>query len=214
MRQDFKYVIWIFGCLITISAYAGSPFQHRAGIAFRSSYWHQRADDSMIQVRSRQIFDNEVNVDGVGGWLMFFSGSGENGLIVFSLGGFVHVRVVEEGLFSEQVDVQVISPILLGYQHAIFQNRNTSAFLPYVSAGGGPYVITHVHQISYSLMDDEVTVTNRIKPGAYVGLGSYFFVTDWFAFHGELRYHFVNFNPTHDLSGFEFGLGLAFSWRR
>ncbi|MBN2104371.1 hypothetical protein JW835_10065 [bacterium] len=214
MQHKVKQILWVIGCMVSVSAYAGSHFQDRAGIAFRGGYWHQQGEDDMIRVNSQEIATSQVNVDGVGGFLTFFSGSGERGHITFTLGSIVHVHVVEEGLFSEQVDVQVISPVLFGYAYSLISDRNTSPFLPYVSAGGGPYVITHVHKIQYSLMDDEVTVNNRIKAGAFVGAGNYFLLTDWLAFHVEMRYHFINFNPENNLSGFEIGMGLAFSWRR
>jgi len=200
--------------MIRLPGLADSHFSDRAGIGFRGSYWHQRSHNAVVSVRTTDVFDNHVDVGGIGGWLSFFSGAGENGLIVFSLGGIAHVEVVEEGLFDEHVDVQVVSPFLIGYQHIIFSDRNTSAFLPYVSAGVGPYIMTHVETIQYSFMDDETLVRNKVKPGAYLGTGGYFLFTYWLAFHGEMRYHLVNFNPDNTFSGFEVGFGFAFSWRR
>ncbi|MBN1781800.1 hypothetical protein JW948_11785 [bacterium] len=213
-----KKIIGIAVCMAVLllrqAGYTQSHFRDRAGVSFRGSYWHQRKSDVMMHVSSEDLFDNEVNVGGMGGWMTFFSGTGDNGIIVFSLGGIAHVDVEENGLFNEQVDVQVVSPILIGYQHILFGDRNNSAFQPYISAGGGPYILTRVFTVNKSFLDEEVTVKNKVKPGAFLGCGTYFIVSNWFAIHGEMRYHFVNFNPQNNESGFEMGLGLTFSWTR
>ena len=213
MKKIFMLLLTA-GLLICIEAQAQTHFADRAGISFQFSYWHQRGSDDVVRVRSRELFENEINVGGYGGWLSFFSGAGENGMIVFKLGGIAHVEVVEENLFDEQVDVKAVMPILIGYQHLLLPNGNTSSFQPYISAGGGPYIITRVNNRQYALMDDEVTVRSQVKPGAYFGLGGFFIFTEWLAFQGEMRYHLVNFYPENEFSGFEVALGLALSWRR
>ena len=206
--------LWTAGLLLSMAAWAQTHFADRAGISFQCSYWHQRGSDDVVRVHSAQLFKNEVNVGGYGGWLSFFSGARENGMIVFKLGGIAHVEVVEEALFDEEVDVKAVMPILIGYQYLLLRDGNTSAFQPYISAGGGPYIITHVNSREYALLDDEVTVKNRVKPGGYFGVGGFFIFTEWLAFQGEMRYHLVNFYPENEFSGFEVTLGLAISWKR
>jgi hypothetical protein len=212
--KRIKQLLWILMMLICIEMQAQSHLKDRAGISFQCSYWHQRGSDEVYSVHSARLFQNEVNVGGYGGWLTFFSGAGENGMIVVKLGGIAHVEVVEEDLFDEAVDVKAVVPVLIGYQHFLMQNGNTSSFQPYISAGGGPYIITHVNSRQYALLDDEVTVESRVKPGGYFGLGGFFIFTEWLAFQGEMRYHLVNFYPENEFSGFEVALGLALSWKR
>jgi hypothetical protein len=214
MNKFIQGFIVCASVLAAFSAQAGSHFQDRAGIGLRGGYWNLREHDAMVRVSTSAFFHNQVDVGGAGGWITFFSGVGERGSIEFHLGGMAHVETREQGLFNNQKDITAVTGILIGYQFPIFKDRNLSAFQPYVSAGGGPYVITRVHSIEYCLMNDEITVKNRVRPGIYASLGTYFDLTEWLAIHGEMRYHLVNFNPDNGYSGFELSLGLALSWHR
>ena len=196
------------------ASFGGDFFKNRGGILLRSGYWSMDENDPAILVRNRGIFDSETRVGGFSGAITFLSGIGENGAIAFSLGGVAKVHVIEQGIFDEYVDVKVATPILVGYQYALFRDRNLSAFQPYATFGGGPYVLSHVVNRSESCFDDDATVTNKIRPGIYAGTGAYFTISSWFAVHADMRYHLVNMTPENEYSGFEIGAGLAFFWRR
>jgi hypothetical protein len=200
------------GLLLAGIGRAESMFQNRAGFSLRGSYWSARHDDAVISVNTG-IHGDDVVVGGAGGWLSFYSGVGERGCIEFSIGGLGRAEVADRNLFSDHVEVTGAMPILIGMQFPLFGERTFSAFQPYVSLGGGPYILSNVHVNDNDLMNDEVTVKNKVRPGAYGALGGYFLFTRWFAFQGEFRYHMVNFNPDDDYSGYELGFGLAFFWK-
>jgi hypothetical protein len=124
-------------------------------------------------------------------------------------------EVVEHGLWDDEVKVSGAVPILFGFQYSLFKDVATSAFQPYVSAAAGPYIISQVHVIDDTWsFSDEVKVKSRVQPGVSAAMGVYFLFAKWCALNGEMRYHLVNFDPKHDTSGIELGLGMAFFWRR
>jgi hypothetical protein len=208
------FAVWTAVLAATGSGRSESFFQDRAGITLRGSYWAMRNENTMVSVSTRNFVDSHVNVGGAGGWITFISGIGGRGAIEFSLGGVGRAKVDQEGLFTDHVDVSAAVPILLGFQYPLFGERNFSAFQPYVSAGGGPYILSRVQVTDSKWNDDEVTVKNRVRPGVYGAAGGYFLLAGWFALQGEMRYHLVNFDPENDFSGFEVGVGLAFFWKR
>jgi len=210
MRTTVLFIgLWTAGMV-----QAGSILQDRTGISLRSSFWSVKAEDTMVRVSTHGIDRSEVEFGGIGAWVTFLSGIGQRGGIEFSLGGVGRVEANEKRLFTNDVQISGVMPVLLGYQYPILHERNTSAFQPYVSAGGGPYILSDVRVLGDALTDAAVTVKNRVRAGVYGAVGGYFLFTNWFAFHGEVRGHLVNFNPDDLYSGFELGLGLAFFWKR
>jgi hypothetical protein len=165
-------------------------------------------------VDTHSNFNSSIEVGGGGGWITFYSGVGGRGSLEFSLGAVGRAETVQEGLFWDKVDVTGAMPILLGYQYSLFRDAGTSAFQPYIAAGGGPYILTKVHVKERMWLDDEVSVKNNVRPGAYGALGGYFVFSHWFALQGEMRYHLVGFDPDNAFSGVELGLGVAFFWKR
>jgi hypothetical protein len=215
MKKTILWIgLWTAGLAAAGDGQAGSFLQERAGIGLRGSYWSMRNDGAMVEVSSHSLFNSRVDVGGGGGWITFLSGVGDHGCLEFGLGAAGRAKTVAYGLFSNQVDVAGVMPILVGYQHFLFKDKGVSAFQPYITAGGGPYILSNVHVHDRIWVDDEVDVKNKVVPGIYGGVGGYFLFSGWFAFHGEMRYHLVNFNPDHDFSGVELGLGVAFFWRR
>ena len=215
MRKKLLWLgLWTAGLCSAAAAGAGSLLQERAGISLRGSYWSLRDQEAMIRVNSHGFADQRVDVGGAGGWITFLSGTGRRGAIEFSIGCVARAEVIEEGFFSDEVKVTAAVPILLGYQYPLFSDRSTSAFQPYVSAGGGPYILSRVAVFDPIFADEEVTVKNRTRLGVYGAVGGYFLMTGWFGVQAEMRYHLVNFDRADNYSGVELGLGLAFFWRR
>jgi hypothetical protein len=208
------FALWTTILAAVSAGRAESFFKDRAGITLRGAYWAMRNENPVVRVSTRHFGNSHVDVGGAGGWITFISGVGGRGGIEFSLGGVGHAQVDKEDLFTDQVDVSGAMPILLGFLYPLFSERNFSAFQPYVSAGGGPYILSRVQVTDSGWDDDEVTVKNRVRPGIYGAAGGYFLLAKWFALQGEMRYHLVNFDPDDGFSGFELGVGLAFFWKR
>lgn len=207
-------VLWAAGLITAGMVHTESIFQDRAGIGLRGSYWATQDENTMVRICSRGISRSEVSVGGAGGWLSFYSGAGGRLGIEFSLGGVGRAEISERNLFTNDVRVSGAMPILIGLQYALFSDRQISAFQPYLSVGGGPYILSNVQVHDRAWLDDEVSVKNKVRPGVYGALGGYFLLSNWFAFQGEMRYHLVNINPEDPTSGFEMEFGIAFFWKR
>lgn len=211
-----KKAMFLLGCAALFAAGqagAGSMWQDRAGIGLRGSYWSPGSHEVYVRTGSCGLDENRVDAGG-GGWISFLSGVGERGAVEFSWGGLGRVKTAETGLFRDDVEVEAVMPVTVGYQWSLFPDRNTSAFQPYLSAGGGPYIVSHIRVIDEAFSKEEVTVRNRLMAGMYAGGGGYFSVSRWFAFQGELKYHLVNLDPDRPSSGFELGFGAVFTWKR
>ncbi|MBN2201738.1 hypothetical protein JW777_07290 [bacterium] len=214
MNRMFAAFLVCTACLTADRAPAGSFFTGRSGISLRGSYWSAGGHETVIRTGYCCPGDERVEFGGGGGWITFLAGVGERGAIEFSWGGLGRVKTVREGFSREYTDVSGVMPVLIGFQWALFPDRNLSAFQPYLSAAGGPYVASDVRVIERGFLSDEVTVSNRMLPGACAGAGAYFSISRWFALHGEMRYHLVNMDPDHEHTGVELGLGAAFFWKR
>jgi hypothetical protein len=214
MKKAIAALLVCAACMPADPAAAGSLMKDRSGISLRGSYWSAGGHETVVRTGSVFSGAERVELGGGGGWITFLAGVGERGAIEFSWGGLARVKTVREGLFREDTNVSGIMPFLLGYQWAVFPDRAISAFQPYLSAGGGPYVASDVRVVERGIWSDEVTVSSRMLPGVYAAAGGYFSLSRWFALQGEMRYHLVNFNPDHEYTGFEVGMGVAFIWNR
>jgi outer membrane protein W len=89
--------------------------------------------------------------------------------------------------------------------------RRIRNIIPYVSAGLGPYWISEINSRD-NFHEDEVTVKSRVKPGAYLGGGFNFGLSDRFAINFDLKYHLIDLELNHKYSGFEYGVGFTIFW--
>ncbi len=214
MNKTIAALLVCFAGLSADPAGAGSFMKERSGISLRGSYWSAGGHETVVQTGTFFSGVERVELGGGGGWITFLAGVGERGAIEFSWGGLGRVKTVREGLFREESAVSGVMPILLAYQWAVFPDRSISAFQPYLSAGGGPYLASDVRVVERGFWSDEVTVKSRLLPGVCAAVGGYFSLSRWFALQGEMRYHLVNFNPDHEYTGVEVGMGVAFIWNR
>lgn len=213
-KRLFIITLWIIGLIAAGVSQAGSIFQDRAGIGMRGSYWATQDENTMVRISSHGISRTEVSVGGAGGWLSFYSGAGRRLGIEFTLGGIGRAEVNEKDFIHNDVRVSGVMPILIGIQYALFSDRGISAFQPYLSAGGGPYILSKVQVRDDLFLENEISVKNKVRPGVYGALGGYFLLSNWFGLQGEMRYHLVNINPDDPTSGFEMEFGIVFFWKR
>lgn len=178
-----------------------------SGMLLRGSFWAMNDMRTMVSVSH----DGEsVQIGPAGGWVVFYSRFSERTTLEISL-GLVSQVDVETNHYEDDVDVKTISPILAGLRYRILPYGNPSAIQPYVAAGLGPYVMWHV-VVNDDWIEQDTDVKSDLWMGAYAGGGFLFHVADWFAINMDIKYHMVGFNPGHDYSGVEFGLGFGFMW--
>ena len=115
---------------------------------------------------------------------------------------------------KEEVEVSSMIPLLMGLRYNVLRLRNPSAIQPYVTFGGGPYWLFDISARDEWGLNEEVAIKSKTLAGVYGGGGMYFNIASWLAFNFDIKYHFINFDPNHDYSGFEFGMGFGILWGR
>ena len=79
--------------------------------------------------------------------------------------------------------------------------------------GGGPYFLTDI-RVRETFYDEEVNISTVLKPGVYAGGGLDFMLNSWFGLNFDVKYHVIDFDVSHEQTGFEYGLGIQFMWGR
>lgn len=205
-----KMMVIIATNLCFCSTLLGQTEMRSTGLILRSSYWHDHDHTSLVSL-SDNFSDECVNIGRVGGWLSLLSRMSEYSFIEFSIGATAEVESKSEDFINEEVDIDGITPILLGIRRQLLLFPGQSALQPYFSFGGGPYWLYTTH-ITETGFDTEVTIASKLQPGIYGGGGFDFMLSRWFGFNFDCRYHYINFDKSNDHNGFEFGLGLIFEW--
>lgn len=199
--------------LVALFSYSSVSAQVRStGIGLRGTYWNMNNGPAHVLVTHHDDF-NAVDVGNGGGWIYLFSRLDEQTFFEFSLGAVGSVESISGSGFNDNVDITAVTPVLLGFRHNLFSMRSRSALQPYIAYGAGPYWL-HDIKVREDLYEDEAIVKSKLKPGAYAGGGMNFMATSWFGLNFDVKYHFIDFNVNHDLSGFEYGLGFCFMWGR
>ncbi len=178
------------------------------GIGLRWGFWNM-GNQTNIMTYYEQNGTEYFETGGLGGWLYFFSRTSDKWVFEFSVGGFGRVEGETYNHNGDDVDVTAVIPILLGVQRDFISIKNSSALRPYISFGGGPYWITNVKERdAYSTEE----VISTMKPGVYAGGGMNFFLSNSFAVNFDLKYHVVDLDWDHDVTGLEMGLGFSILW--
>jgi outer membrane protein W len=204
-------------CLAELSAGQGISRPHGAG--FRASYWNGSGKSTEINLRNTSG-TADVRVNGFGGWLYFFSRAYDNWFMELNVGGVAMVDVknantadgadpIETG---ESVEVETIIPILLGVRYDLFASRLPGAFHPYLSAGFGPHLLTHVRSQT-SVEEQEQNIKTTVGYGGYLGGGMHIMLSSWSALNFDFKYH-NDFESVKRYQGMEFGFGCSFMWGR
>lgn len=197
--------------LLALSVDYSAAYDLKAtGIGLRGTFWQLNNSYSRFVV-TNDMGETSVHTGTGGGWLFLLARI--NPSLLFELGLGAVGKVEEETIdyFNTDVDVQAITPLLLGLRLELFAPTHPSSLRPYLSVGGGPYWVSTI-KVRDRLMEEEVSVETKLKRGGYLGAGTNFMITNWFALNFDLKYHFINFNTKHANSGFEYGLGVSFMW--
>jgi len=212
-RQTLIALAAVTATLAALSSYSSVSAQVRStGIGLRGTYWNMNNRPAHVIVTNHDDF-SAVEVGNGGGWIFLFSRIDEQTFFEFSLGAIGSVESVSHDGFRNDVNVTAVTPVLLGFRHNLFSMRSRSALQPYIAYGAGPYWL-HDIKVREDLYEDEAIVKSKLKPGAYAGGGMNFMATSWFGLNFDVKYHFIDFNVNHDISGFEYGLGFSFMWGR
>lgn len=213
MKRLLKIVLlyMITACLCFSSTLFGQSVQRSSGVVLRGTFWNVDSDYSSVSV---SLTKEEVHVGPAGGWICFFSRMGDNSFLELSLGVAGKVGVNAFLFRKEEVEVSSMIPLLMGLRYNVLRLRNPSAIQPYVTFGGGPYWLFDISARDEWGLNEEVAIKSKTLAGVYGGGGMYFNIASWLAFNFDIKYHFINFDPNHDYSGFEFGMGFGILWGR
>jgi hypothetical protein len=198
---------------------AGQGLSRPHGAGFRASYWNGSGKATEISVRNA-AGTADVRVNGFGGWLYFFSRAYDSWFMELNLGGVAMVDVKNASTdenadpleSNETVEVETIVPMLLGLRYDLFATRLPGAFHPYLSAGLGPHILTHV-KTEGQPEEQEQNIKTSVGYGGYVGAGMHIMLSSWSALNFDFKYH-NDFEKIKKYQGMEFGFGCSFMWGR
>ena len=185
-----------------------------SGIGFRGTFWNMDNSTQSVRVSSAHGYEAEYDLGGGGGYFFMFSRLNDNLFLELTLGAVGQLQSHQEFGWGEEVDVNAVTPLLLGIRTDLLPIDNQSALQPYVSGGMGPYWFSDVYVKDNYFMPEEVDIRTRARLGGYAGAGMNFMFTDWLGFNLDFKYHFIDFDKNHEYSGSEFGMGLIFAWGR
>ncbi len=195
-----------------VSMAYSETYQRSTGIGFRGSYWTGNDTESQIIVED-YYHQTNVDIEGAGGWMSFYTRVAPNMMLEFSLGSMGKAETQSIDFFGEDVKAEAVTGALLGLHYELFPFRNITAFKPYLSAGMGPYWLSDINVQNRDFTDNnKVNIKTRLRGGGYTGAGMNFMFSNWFGLNFDIRYHFINFNPMHKYSGWDYGLGINFYW--
>lgn len=213
MKTAGKYFI-LSGLLLIAQQPAPASAQispKTTGLGLYGSYWNMRGHTAGVYVRNT-LTDDLIRLGGAGGWLHFFSRTGDYWFLELRLGGVADVIEQHEGFAGEETRVLAVAPVLLGLRHSLLSPHSSSALRPYIAFGGGPYWIAEVLVRENRYEEEEVSVDSELHPGAYAGGGLEFMLSSNFGLNFEIKHHFVDFNVHNEHSGYEYAVGVQFYW--
>jgi hypothetical protein len=184
----------------------------RTGIGLKGCYWDFVNESNGISI-SNYWGSTEVTVSGYGGGIFLLSQTNRHIFLEFTLGAVSSVENYTAYGLNESTGTISIIEILFGGRYILFPQEVQTNVLPYVSFGGGAYLIndTFVRQNNFPY-EQEVSIETTMKPGGYLGCGFLFLFTKSFGLNFDLRYQFVDFQREDLQSGFEFGIGCVVMW--
>jgi len=210
--KTFTHIFLLF--IATYSSFGstllGQSAYKSTGIVLRGSYWHTGKQSSFVSV-SNSWNNESIDIGHGGAWLCILSRISNNSYLEFAIGAIGQIKVESENFYREEVDIDGVTPILLGIRRHFKLFNSKSTFQPYLSCGAGPYWLYET-TVTEDLIDTEVSIKSEIQPGIFVGAGYDIMFSDWFGINLDMKYHFINFDPDNEHNGFELGLGLCFFW--
>lgn len=210
MKRTTVFFMLLATVVFVQSAFGGN--NRKAGIGFRGTHWKMDNNPSTVHVVANPA-QAQVDVGSGGGYFYFFSRVGDATWMEFTMGAVGEVETHNEYFWGDEVDVKAVTPVLLGFRHDLFSYDTESSLIPYFTFGAGPYWFNDIYVKSDAFgMEEEVEVKTKAKLGGYAGGGVNFMFTSWMGINFDARYHFINFDVNHLSSGWEYGLGIVFSW--
>lgn len=212
MKRTALFSAFVVLLTVFFSVQTSMANNRKAGIGFRGTHWKMSASSDMVHVTA-QPHQANVDLGNGGGYLYFFSRINDNTFMELTLGAVGKVKTHNEYFWGEEVDVNAVTPVLLGFRHDLMSYDTNSSLLPYFTLGVGPYWLNDIYvKDDYFGVEEEVQIKTTAKIGGYAGGGVNFMFTDWFGLNFDARYHFINFNVNNANSGWEYGLGFFFTW--
>jgi outer membrane protein W len=187
------------------------------GLGLRGSFWRTNSRSTGLRL-STQGSATDIEIEGFGGSLTFFSRLYHNWFMETSLGSMSRIHILGSGSSKSSVDISAVIPITLGARYDFLTGRTRNAIQPYLCAGGGTYWLVRTQVADGTDADDVddeetwISADSDCLFGAYTGFGAHFTLASWFALNFDTRYHFVDFSTTDPNGGFEVGLGFCFMW--
>jgi len=207
-----KIVPWLFST-VWISAVQSQGITRSTGLGIRGSFWKTNNQILSIRVNSLQTA-SDVQVEGLGGELTFFSRLHDSWFLESSVGSVARVHVENTDFLKSGTDVSVMIPFNLGARYDFLTGWVRSAVQPYVCAGVGTYWMIQTAVKSEGIADALISAQSGFKFGGYAGFGTHLTLASWFALNFDARHHLVDFSSANPNSGFEIGFGFCFMWGR
>ncbi|MCA9744470.1 MAG: hypothetical protein H6695_10370 [Deferribacteres bacterium] len=210
-KQILSLALFCATVLAFQSTLLGQIEPKSAGIGFRGTYWDMNNEGSFVTVRTWP-HRTYVDVGNGGFWLYFYSRLDDNTFLEFSLGAVGRVESETRSFNSEETNISAIFPVVMGWRHMLVGPYSRGALQPYVSLGGGAYWLANINAYHDDFADEVTVVDSELKSGGYLGAGLNFMLSSSFGINFDAKKHFIAFNKKHPYSGWEYGLGLNFSW--
>jgi outer membrane protein W len=196
--------------LVLISPLISQAQIKSTGIGVRGSYYGN--GDQEMEFVSVDFEDHMQSANvGAGGSLFIFSRFADQWFMEFTVGGLARVNTEHKVWLDEEVEVFSAVPMLVGVKYDILPLKSKSFLRPYISIGPGVYIISDV-QVQRVHGIEHGHVSTKVRGGAHAAAGFNFFFTETFGLNFETKYHMVDFDPNHNRSGYELGIGLLVMW--
>jgi hypothetical protein len=195
--------------LVTINVYSQDDIR-ATGAGFRISYYDAGTHTATFE---RIHYTNYSTQAKGGGGITFFiySRFADKFSVEFSAAGLARFSANQKWHMDEEVEVFSAVPLLTGIRVDLLPLTSQGIIKPYISAGPGAYILSDVHVIR-EFGVEKATVDTKLAPGGYAAAGFNLFFSPGIALNFEGKYHFVDFDSSHNRSGAEVGLGLVFLW--
>jgi len=203
-------IIMLVIVLLLIPLFVSAQNLKSTGIGLRGSYYQMTNGTMEVSVINHGQ-RTKADVGDGGGWLFLNSRVGDNLFLELSIGAIGEVQEETNNFYKSEVDVSVITPVLLGLKQEFLSPYNQSTLRPYFSFGAGPYWISDV-LVREDPLSEEVSVKTNLERGGYLGGGFDFKLCSWLSVNFDAKYHFIDFNKKHELSGVDYGLGFTIMW--
>jgi len=205
----FKSITLITLCSIFIATNLFAQGMYKStGIGIRSAIWKPTDPGSSIDVGAYPI--TILSGSGEGGLIYFFTRLKDRWYLEMSIGGLGNLVLTKVGTRGTYTGSSNIVPFLFGARYDWLSPEYGSIFQPYLSFGGGLHWVNRTKNSVTNQID--ISSDTDVKTGFYGGIGLNVPLASWFALNTDIKVHLLDFNPSEDYSGVEYGFGFSFMW--